>query len=127
LLASARRQPLQRKPVDIDALVSGMAELGSSTTGPQIKVAVDIAADLPTAVADSSQVETAILNLVKADAMDSGGPLRISVGRKTVGAGHRSRLHPGSYVRVDVADTGAGMDEAACRAGAWKARKRASR
>jgi signal transduction histidine kinase len=36
LLAFARRQPLQPVPVNIAKLVTGMAELVASTTGPQI-------------------------------------------------------------------------------------------
>ena len=113
LLAFARRQPLQTKPCNIGALVSDMADLVASTTGPQIKVVVDVADDLPPAVADPNQLEMAILNLAvnARDAMEAGGTLRISADAETVGAGHRSRLHPGRYVRVSVADTGAGMDE----------------
>ncbi len=113
LLAFARRQPLQPRAVDLGALVSGMADLIASTSGPQIKVVVDVAEDLPAAVADSNQVEMAILNLsVNArDAMEGGGTLRISAQAETVDAGHRSRLHPGRYVRLSVADTGIGMDE----------------
>lgn len=47
LLAFARRQPLQPVPVDVGALVTNMAELVASTTGPQIEVVVDAKAALP--------------------------------------------------------------------------------
>jgi PAS domain S-box-containing protein len=114
LLAFARRQPLQPGAVDLAALVTGMADLIASTSGPQIKVTVDVAADLPPAMADPNQLEMAILNLsVNArDAMPDGGGLTISAGVETIGQGHRSQLKPGPYVRLSVADTGAGMDEA---------------
>jgi PAS domain S-box-containing protein len=49
LLAFARRQPLQPEPVDLRRLVSGMADLISSTSGPNIDVHVDLPEDLPPA------------------------------------------------------------------------------
>jgi PAS domain S-box-containing protein len=114
LLAFARRQPLQSVAVDIAQLVAGMGGLVESTTGPQIRVVVEVAHDLPPAKADPNQLEMALLNLsVNArDAMPDGGTLRISAAPETVGADHRSGLTPGDYVRISVADTGSGMDEA---------------
>jgi PAS domain S-box-containing protein len=113
LLAFARRQPLQSVAVDIAQLVAGMGDLVESTTGPQIKVVVDAAGDLPSAKADPNQLEMALLNLsVNArDAMPDGGTLRISATAESVGADHRPGLSRGDYIRISVADTGSGMDE----------------
>lgn len=44
--------------------------------------------------------------------MPSGGALRISVEAATVNRQHRSKLKPGRYLVLSVADTGTGMDEA---------------
>lgn len=114
LLSFARRQPLQPTTVDIRALVHGMSDLLASTTGPQIKVVVRVADDLPAAVADANQVEMALLNLgVNArDAMPDGGTLSITADAEWIEPGHRSKLNPGRYVHLSVADTGVGMDEA---------------
>jgi PAS domain S-box-containing protein len=114
LLAFARRQPLQPVAVDVAELVTGMAQLIESTTGPQIQVVVDVATNVPLANADPNQLEMAILNLsVNArDAMTQGGTLRISASPELVQDSHRSKLKPGPYVRISVADTGIGMDEA---------------
>jgi CheY-like chemotaxis protein len=100
--------------VDVSKLVSGMADLIASTSGPQIHVVVGAADGLPPAKADPNQLEMALLNLgVNArDAMPEGGTLRITADLDRVGADHRSRLRPGPYVRLSVADTGVGMDEA---------------
>ncbi len=114
LLAFARRQPLQPVPVDIADLVTGMGELVSSTTGPQIRVVVDAAAGLPPAKADANQLEMALLNLAvnARDAMPEGGTLRITATGEEVSARHRSKLREGRYIRLSVADTGSGMDQA---------------
>ncbi len=114
LLAFARRQPLQAISVDVAALVANMGDLVESTTGPQIRVSVDVAENLPPARADPNQLEMALLNLsVNArDAMPDGGTLRITVNTELVGSGHRSQLASGTYIRLSVADTGIGMDEA---------------
>ena len=111
LLAFARRQPLQSAAVDLGKLVGGMADLLASTTGPKVRVVVDLADDLPPAKADPNQLEMALLNLgVNArDAMPQGGTLRITASRDNVRTPHGA-LKRGHYVRLSVADTGVGMD-----------------
>ena len=114
LLAFARRQPLQPTAVDVGRLVAGMADLVASTSGPQIRVVVEAPPGLPPALADANQLEMAILNLsVNArDAMEHGGVLRITASAETVDAEHPAKLRPGAYVRISIADTGEGMEEA---------------
>ncbi|SFR83681.1 hybrid sensor histidine kinase/response regulator [Sphingomonas jatrophae] len=113
LLAFARRQPLQPVPVDVAALVAGMGELVASTAGPQIKVVVETAPDLPPAKADPNQLEMALLNLAvnARDAMPDGGTLRIAATDEAIDAGHPADLPAGRYIRLSVADTGIGMSE----------------
>ncbi len=114
LLAFARRQPLQPNAVDIKSLVSGMADLIASTSGPRVDVCVDLPDDLPPATADANQLEMAVLNLAvnAKDAMPDGGLLTISAARESVRSGQRPDLRHGHYVRLSVTDTGNGMDEA---------------
>jgi PAS domain S-box-containing protein len=114
LLAFARRQPLQASAIDIRSVIEGMGDLIVSTTGPHISVILDLPADLPPAKADANQLEMAILNLsVNArDAMEpGGGTLRISADVHEVVAELETKLNPGRYIRVCVADTGAGMSQ----------------
>ncbi len=113
LLAFARRQPLQARPIDVGALVAGMAELVASTSGPHIQIELKVEADLPSAVADENQIEMAVLNLsVNArDAMPQGGRLTLAAEAVDVARDEVSGLNPGRYVRLSVADTGVGMDE----------------
>jgi PAS domain S-box-containing protein len=112
LLAFARRQPLQPAPLDAGRLIEGMAELIASTAGPRIRVAIEVAADLPPCLADPNQVEMALLNLsVNArDAMPDGGVLTIAASAET--AEDADDLAAGTYVRICVHDNGCGMDEA---------------
>ncbi|WP_097093447.1 PAS domain-containing protein [Novosphingobium sp. Chol11] len=114
LLAFARRQPLQPSAVDLGSLVHGMADLIASTAGPQIKVAVEVADDLPPAHADHNQLEMALLNLAvnARDAMPDGGMLRISVVASEDQGNRPEQLMGERYLKLSVADTGVGMDEA---------------
>ncbi|MDQ3143611.1 MAG: PAS domain-containing protein, partial [Pseudomonadota bacterium] len=114
LLAFARRQPLLPSAVDVADLIAGMAELVASTSGPNIKLEVAVADDLPPALADPNQLEMAILNLAvnARDAMRDGGTLTIAAADEQVAPGHRSGLTPGRFVHLSVADNGAGMDDA---------------
>jgi len=114
LLAFARRQPLQATTIDIGALVTGLAELLSSTIGPNVAVSVAIGPDLPAAKADAHQLEMALINLgVNArDAMDGVGQIRIAAARAAVAAEEIPGLGEGVYVRLSMRDSGKGMDAA---------------
>lgn len=113
LLAFARRQPLQPVAVDVKRVVEGMADLVSSTTGPQVKVVVDVSDDMPPAIADPNQLEMALLNLAvnARDAMPGGGTLRLSAIVAETDP-QTASLSPGRYIKISVADTGIGMDDA---------------
>ncbi|WP_274379296.1 PAS domain-containing protein [Teichococcus vastitatis] len=113
LLAFARRQTLDPRPVEVNALVAGMAEMIGRSVGPDIRLEVAGPATLPLVLCDPHQLENALLNLCinARDAMPDGGTLRISTAAtclKEDGAAALG-LAPGGYVRLSVADTGKGM------------------
>jgi len=114
LLAFARKQRLDPRPVDLGSLVTGIKELLQRTVGPAIRL--EIVADVSVAPAhvDANQVELAILNLVinARDAMPIGGTLRISLHNRRTDLNSPTDLISGDYVVVSVSDTGTGMDEA---------------
>jgi signal transduction histidine kinase/CheY-like chemotaxis protein len=114
LLAFARRQPLQARAIDIASLILDMGDLIRTSVGPQIKVTFDLGSNLPPARVDPQQIEMAILNLSlnARDAMPDGGILAIWARSEAVAQDHPSKLTPGPYIRLSIADTGAGMDEA---------------
>jgi CheY-like chemotaxis protein len=116
LLAFARRQSLDTKPVDVRGLVQGMEELLRRTLGEQVRLAIDAGPGCWFAMTDPNQLESAILNLAinARDAMPDGGNLRISTENLRIGApqtGVRDPLEPGDYIGVTVSDTGIGMPE----------------
>jgi signal transduction histidine kinase len=113
LLAFARKQELQTRPVDVGALVEGMHGLIERSVGPMIDLKVRVGASLSPALADANQVEMALLNLTinARDAMPAGGSLVISIDECAAGP-DQPRLSPGRYVRLSVRDTGEGMDAA---------------
>jgi signal transduction histidine kinase/DNA-binding response OmpR family regulator len=113
MLAFARQQDLKTTAVDLGALLMGMQELLHRSIGPQIDLRILAKAGLPAAQIDAHQVELAILNLAinARDAMPDGGSISIEVDEERVARLHAdTRLKPGRYLRVRVADTGAGMD-----------------
>lgn len=114
LLAFARRQPLKAEPVDVRSMIEGMSDLIASTSGPRIRLELDVQPDLLPALADANQVEMALLNLAvnARDAMPDGGRLTIAADVEDISETHRAGLVCGQYVRIAVSDTGGGMDEA---------------
>jgi PAS domain S-box-containing protein len=113
LLAFSRRQTLQPKSVDVNALVAGMEDLVRQTVGPAIKVEAIGSAGLWKTLADPSQLENALLNLCinARDAMPDGGRLTIETANKWVDARVAALrdLSPRQYVTLSVSDTGIGM------------------
>ncbi len=112
LLAFARRQALEPKPVDLAALVTGMGDLLRRSIGPTVEITFDLAPGLPAALADANQIELALLNLAvnARDAMPDGGTVSISLG--TAESTATSDLAAGRYLVLTVSDTGVGMDAA---------------
>lgn len=112
LLSFARRQLLETRAVDIPSLVQGMTDLITRTIGLQVRVVIDVPADLPAVQVDPNQLELALLNLAvnARDAMPGGGTLTVAAQTRIVAAGDAVGLTPGCYVCLSVADTGIGMD-----------------
>jgi hypothetical protein len=113
LLAFARRQTLETSVFDVNARVTGTADLLSRTLGAQIRIEVKLADDLPLASADPVQVESAVVNLAinARDAMPDGGSLTIETARRRVDrpTAQEFDVPPGDYVMIAIADTGTGI------------------
>lgn len=112
LLSFARRQPLRPVALDLSTLVDGMKDLLMSTLGPRIKLHVDVPADLPLVLADSNQLDLAILNLAvnARDAMPNGGELNLLAKIMAREEKHPVDLPDGDFISLSISDTGVGMD-----------------
>ncbi len=111
LLAFSTTQELDVQPVDVAALVRGMAELLRTTLGPEIRVRYELEASGVRVLADKTQLELAILNLAinARDAMPGGGGLRIATAFRAIE--NDPELPNGRYLELSVADTGYGMED----------------
>jgi len=113
LLAFSRRQTLDPKSTDVNALVSGMEEMVRRTVGPEIAVDTVGPADLWPTLVDPGQLENALLNLCinARDAMPNGGRIAVEAANSYLdGPTSRARdMEPGEYVSLCVTDTGTGM------------------
>jgi signal transduction histidine kinase len=120
MLAFARRQALEPRPIHLHALLGEMGPLLAPTLGEGIRLSLDVPGDLPTFEADPAQLETALLNLAinAREAMPDGGLLRITARERHMGPGEHKgpgELAVGRYVVISVVDTGHGMDAETAR------------
>jgi PAS domain S-box-containing protein len=113
LLAFSRRQTLDPKPTDVNALIHGMEDLIRRTVGPATHIEVVGAAGLWPALVDPPQLENALLNLCinARDAMPEGGRITIETANKWLDdrTARERELPPGQYLSLCVTDTGTGM------------------
>jgi PAS domain S-box-containing protein len=114
LLAFARKQPLQPREVDVNALALEAAKLLRPTLGEHIEISSKLEDDTWPAMVDPSQLSTAVLNLAlnARDAMPGGGKLTLETRNVYLDegyAGMHSDVAVGNYVMIAVSDTGVGI------------------
>ena len=117
LLAFSRKQVLQPVVLDLNSVVRDTGKLLRRLIGEDIHLQLALPSELGRVKADPGQMEQVLLNLAvnARDAMPKGGRLEISTSHadfSTVFSEGEYQIAPGSYVRLAVSDTGAGMDMA---------------
>ena len=109
LLAFARQQPLDTRPVDINERVRSLEELINRTIGERIVLKLELSREPTIALVDPIQLESAVLNLVinARDALAKGGRIWVSTAASfSLGD---PNLQDGPYVAVTVRDDGCGI------------------
>ncbi|NIJ69438.1 histidine kinase famiy protein [Xanthomonas sp. 60] len=116
LLAFSRRQKLEGRTVNANALVSSMAELAAQRLGGEVELKTDLAQGLWNCRLDPTQAEVALLNLLinARDAMQDRAPRVVTLSTRNVmvsadEAGSFDQLPAGRFVCVSVADNGSGI------------------
>ncbi|PYO92200.1 MAG: hybrid sensor histidine kinase/response regulator [Gemmatimonadetes bacterium] len=115
LLAFSRKQVLEPRIIDVNAVVLNLDKMLRSLISENIELKTDLADNLGAARADPNQIEQVIMNLAinARDAMPDGGTVTIETGNVTLDdayAGQHVSVIPGEYVMLAVSDTGCGMD-----------------
>jgi PAS domain S-box-containing protein len=114
LLAFSRRQVLQPKVLDLNAIVEGLDKLLRRLMDEDIAMQTIVGKDLGRIKADPGQIEQVIMNLVvnARDAMPDGGRLTVETENVELDATYardHATVRPGRYVMLAVSDTGVGM------------------
>jgi two-component system cell cycle sensor histidine kinase/response regulator CckA len=115
LLAFARKQVLQPRVLDLNALVGDLAKMIRRLIGEDIELTMMLDPALKSVEADPGQIEQVIMNLAvnARDAMPQGGELVIGTANVELDraqASQRLGIEPGPYVMLSIRDTGMGMD-----------------
>ena len=114
LLAFSRRQVLQPKVLDLNAVVGEMEKMLRRLIGEDVQLVTVFDEELGTVKADPGQVEQVLMNLAvnARDAMPLGGRLTIELHNVDLDRAY-DRQHAdvpaGRYVMLAVSDTGQGM------------------
>ena len=116
LLAFSRKQLLELKVVDLNAIVKDIERLLRPLIGENIELVSRLASDLGRNRADAGQIEQVIMNLVvnSKDAMQNGGKIIIRTANVSLDGDlprECSYIQPGPYVMLSVEDNGHGMDK----------------
>jgi len=119
LLAFARRTPDSPRPLAVGSVVAEAEELLRPLIPSSIEFEVDVRASHEMVIADPTQLQQVLVNLVvnARDAMPEGGRLTLRAEIRPIDRVEARSLGlamPGQYVEFVVCDTGTGMDELVC-------------
>ena len=112
---ASRREQLKPTVLNVNDHVIAALELLRSTIGEHITLSSTLSSDLWSIVADSSEIENTVVNLVinARDALPNGGTITIdtkNVSLTETDAAEALGISLGDYVQLSVSDNGSGMN-----------------
>ncbi|HKT88834.1 MAG TPA: ATP-binding protein [Candidatus Sulfotelmatobacter sp.] len=115
LLAFSRKQVLEPKILDLNAIILDMEKMLRRLIGEDVVLKFNVRPGLGNVKADRGQLEQVVLNLAvnARDAMPRGGELCIEAENRELTEADKRRYRyvvPGRYTVLTVSDTGTGMD-----------------
>lgn len=110
LLTFGRRQPMQTRPLDMNQVVANMTKMLQRIIGEHIELEANYASAAAPVQADVNMMEQILINLAvnSRDAMPRGGKLAVAI-KPFKANGQMPDKRSGEFVRLTVADTGAGI------------------
>jgi signal transduction histidine kinase len=111
LLIFAKEHDLGAGIGNLNECLKDLESFLKAGAGPEVRVVLQLAPDIPKCLIDQAQFNAAVLNLVvnARDALPKGGTIEISTERWAVNTAMVDAPLPGLYVRVQVKDNGQGM------------------
>ncbi|MEN6601765.1 MAG: ATP-binding protein, partial [Bryobacteraceae bacterium] len=115
LLTYARRQVVELRDVDLNAMLRALESRLRELLGDAIQLEMSLDPALGSIKTDPVQLEKAIVGLATnaREAIADHGEVRIATGRSTIFAEAGAALVPGEYATLTIADSGRGMDQEA--------------
>jgi two-component system cell cycle sensor histidine kinase/response regulator CckA len=115
LLAFSRKQVMQPRVLDLNALVSELEKMLRRMIGEDIEMNTRLEPELGAVSADPGQLQQVIMNLAvnSRDALPQGGKITIETANVTLDKENlqgRREIPPGQYVLLSISDNGCGMD-----------------
>lgn len=120
MLNYAGRGMTETKPVALNELITDNLHLFAAAIAKNISLTSTLAPTLPFVQGDQGQIQQIVMNLILngADAIGRGAgtiqihtePYKLLAGNTSYGQWTSETLPPGDYVKIEVQDTGCGMD-----------------
>jgi len=120
MLAYAGKTTFSLTKVDMAALVDEMVQMLKATISQNVVIKTVLSTDVPVIYGDASQLRQIVMNLIinASEAIgDVQGIIQVSLAREAINAGQAVVDHlgkvipPGCYARLEISDTGCGMDD----------------
>lgn len=120
MLAYAGKSPMLKAQINLWLLVDEMVKMLQSAIKKNVVIQLDLKRDVPAISGDNSQIQQVVMNLIinAAESIgDQNGSVKVVLDKTIIRAAHPeidfmgTVIPPRSYARLEVSDTGCGVDE----------------